>query len=61
MEGGRGESKASGAEGSGPGKGTSGSQGWAVQLIRPRKEYVQRGQGGQHWTSSWLATRSSHC
>lgn len=36
MEGGE-ESVASGAEGSRPGKGTSGSQGWAVQLIRPKR------------------------
>lgn len=31
---------------SGPGKGTSGSRGWAVRLIRPRKEYVQLGWAG---------------
>lgn len=35
-----------GAECFGPGKGTSGSQGWAVRLIQPKKEYVQPGQAG---------------
>lgn len=41
-----GESEVGRAECSGPGKGTSGSRGWAVQLIRPRKEYVQLGRAG---------------
>lgn len=41
------DSEAGSAEGSGPGKGTSGSRGWAVQLIWPRKEYEQLGQGRQ--------------
>lgn len=40
------ESEVGRAECSGPGKGTSGSRGWAVQLIRPRKEYVQLGWAG---------------